>query len=159
MCGLSRYNVLGLGSSVSTERVSSFESRSSIDEKAQTQTPELFGVQGLESSNNRTEIQKQLAENWQTLKQQFEFIAGYAAKFPYRSKNQCARCQQSNQLSFTIFFASNSSTSLLSFIENPFLLNKTHFIGFLVFSAFAETFKRSSSFSPILFSLHLHSPM
>ena len=81
-CGLSILSVSSLGSSVSPINVLGLESRNGIGEKvrSQTQKPSESSVLSLGSSTNRTEIQKQLADNWQTLKQQFEFIARYAAK-------------------------------------------------------------------------------
>ncbi|GEM_PF-1380504 len=79
-CGLSIYTVSSPESRVLTEKVLSSESNLGISEKAHSQTPELFSVLSLESCTNRTEVQNKLAENWQTLKQQFELIARYAAK-------------------------------------------------------------------------------
>jgi len=64
---------------VLTKKVSSLGDKNHVSEKAHGQTEQL-SVMSLKSCTDRTEIQKQLAENWQTLKQQFEFIARYAAK-------------------------------------------------------------------------------
>ena len=77
-----------LGSGVSTETVSCFDGISAGDRYQHWQTPLLsvksfgdrFGVLGLESCTDRTEIRRFLRKNWCQIKQQMEFIARHAPK-------------------------------------------------------------------------------